>query len=287
MGLFDRGYMRDNRAPRSSGGDAGASGMRMLFTLIGINAGMFFLTLLSPDIMQKLVLTSHGIRSFQIYQLVTSGFLHADFWHFFVNMWGLYMFGGLIAPHIGGKRFLWLYLIGAISGNVLFLLFHWSSPVALLGASGAVFAVLGGAAMFEPERRFFIFPLPMPLRTRTLAICYIILELLMQFSGRMDGVAHLAHLGGILGGYLFLKFLYRNALVWDPFRRKPQRGGAATWQFRGTPEPSPGSDSGPVGARELDALLDKVSRHGINSLSEQELARLRQAREEMRGPRSS
>lgn len=284
MGLFDRSYMRNsgNGGREQTPDDSGQS---MLFTLIMINAVVFLSTLfMPPSMVDALMLSPAGIRQFRIYQLVSAGFLHTDFWHFLVNMWGLYLFGGLITPYLGGKRFLWLYLIGAVSGNLLFLLLNWDSGLSLLGASGAVFAVLVGAALFEPERRFIMFPLPLPVRTRTLAVCYIILEVLMM--GRQDGIAHLAHLGGVLGGYLYLKLLFRSALPWDPFRRKI-RPGETPRRFRVTPEPPPDlRNDGPVGSRELDTLLDKVSRQGINSLSEQELARLRQAREEMRGGRN-
>lgn len=283
MALYDRGYMRN-----SSPGEQAISGMKMIIILIVINVILFLAGNIRPDLADGFLLTPAGVRSGRIYQLVTAGFLHLEFFHLFFNMWGLYLFGGLVAPHIGGRRFLWLYLIGAVSGNLLYLLLNWHSQGGLLGASGAVFAVMVAAALLEPNRQFLVFPLPVPMKTRTLVICYTVLEVILLSSGRMQGIAHLAHLGGAIGGYLYLKLSFGNRLAWDPFRRGP-----ATWrpQFRGgNPEPPPGGGAGsaarpggPVGARELDALLDKVSRYGINSLSEYELARLRQAREEMRG----
>ena len=282
MALYDRGYMRG-----SSPGEQALSGMGMIMVLIAINVVLFLAGNILPGLAEMLLLTPQGIRSGRIYQLVTAGFLHLEFFHLFFNMWGLYLFGGLVAPHIGGRRFLWLYLIGAVSGNLLYLVLNWNSPGGLLGASGAVFAVMVATALLEPNRQFFIIPLPIPMKTRTLVVCYTILEVLLLANNK-DGIAHLAHLGGVIGGYLYMKLLYGNRLAWDPFRRRP-----AAWrpQFRGgAPEPPPvggagnaAQRGGPVGARELDALLDKVSRDGINSLSEYELARLRQAREEMRG----
>ncbi|MBS1371974.1 MAG: rhomboid family intramembrane serine protease [Lentisphaeria bacterium] len=282
MALFDRGYMR-NSAPSGNAAD----GMGMLFVLIVINLVVFLATKFMPDeLLYNLILTPDGIRRGQVYQLVTAGFLHTEFFHFLFNMWGLYIFGGLVAPHIGGRRFLWLYLIGAVSGNVLYLLLNWNSVGGLLGASGAVFAVMVAAALLEPNRQFIIFPLPFPMKTRTLVICYTIIEIVLLSTGRTDGIAHLAHLGGAIGGYLYMRILYGSRLPWDPFRRKP-----AAWrpQFRVNPNPPPsgpqGGAGGPVGSHELDALLDKVSKYGINSLSEYELSRLRRAREEMRGGR--
>lgn len=282
MALYDRGYMRG-----SSPGEQALSGMGMIMVLIAINVVLFLAGNILPGLAEMLLLTPQGIRSGRIYQLVTAGFLHLEFFHLFFNMWGLYLFGGLVAPHIGGRRFLLLYLIGAVTGNLLYLVLNWHSAGGLLGASGAVFAVMVAAALLEPNQQFYIFPLPVPMKTRTLVICYTILEVILLANNK-DGIAHLAHLGGVIGGYLYMKLSFGNRLSWDPFRRKP-----AAWrpQFRsGAPEPPPvgragnaAQSGGPVGARELDALLDKVSRYGINSLSEYELARLRQAREEMRG----
>lgn len=284
MSLFDRGYMRPSR-PESPG-----NGMQTLWALIAINAVMFLLV--APPgsrLYGELCLTIGGIREFRLYQLVTAGFLHAGFGHIFFNMWGLYIFGTLVVPHIGGRRFFWLYLIGAVSGNLLFLLFSLPGHVAgLVGASGAVCAVMMAAAMLEPDRRFIVFLFPVPLKTSTLVIGYTILEIVLELSGAQAGIAHLAHLGGFLGGYLFLKALYGPRLPWDPLRHKLRPG---EWMQPPREETrKPGrfdtrstAKSGPVTSRELDALLDKISRHGINSLSEEELARLRQAREQMRG----
>lgn len=282
MSLFDRGYMRNPYAGAERRDDSGRS---MLFTLILINLGVFLSTLFMPEsLLDTLMLSSGGIRQFKIFQLVTAGFLHVDFWHFFFNMWGLYIFGGLVAPNLGGKRFLWLYLAGAVAGNLLFLILNWYSPVRLLGASGAVFAVMVGAAMFEPNRQFIVFPAPFPVRTRTLVVCYTVLEILLMVSGTQDGIAHLAHLGGVLGGYFYLKALYGSSLPWDPFRHRA-RPREAPRRFSVMSDPPRNFKGGPVGSKELDELLDKVSKYGINSLSEHELARLRQAREEMRGTR--
>ena len=163
MALYDRGYMRG-----SSPGEQAISGMGMIMVLIAINVVLFLAGNILPGLAEMLLLTPQGIRSGRIYQLVTAGFLHLEFFHLFFNMWGLYLFGGLVAPHIGGRRFLWLYLIGAVSGNLLYLVLNWNSPGGLLGASGAVFAVMVATALLEPNRQFFIIPLPIPMKTRTL-----------------------------------------------------------------------------------------------------------------------
>ena len=283
MGLFDRNYMRPSPAftPRRNGDD-------MLWTLIGINVAVFLVSLANPQFAEKLVLTTGGIREFRIYQLVSAAFLHFDIWHLLLNLWGLYLFGKLVTPFLDKWRILWLYLVSAVAGNLLFLVFNWQVPTGLLGASGAVFGVTIAAALVQPDREFVLIFLPFwPLKTKTMVICYTILEILSQLGGN-DGVAHLAHLGGFLGGYLYMKLFSGCPLAWDPFRGRPRIRPETAWrQPDWTRDPGYGSapDAGdrPVTQKELDYLLDKVSNQGINSLSDYEMARLRRAREQMRG----
>ncbi len=285
MGLHNRSYMGTGSGRPYSG--KVDDGKQMLWGLIWANVIVFVLCsrAFMPGLYDLLGLSAEGIRHFKLYQLITAGFVHSGFGHIFFNMWGLWIFGGLAAPRLGGKRFLALYLIGALAGNLLFLLFNWHDSFRLVGASGAVFAVMVAAALLEPNRQFVMIFMPMfPLKTTTLVVVYTVIELLVMTTGTDDGVAHLAHLGGALGGYLFLKMVFGRTLPWDPFRR-----GGIKWNKnpRVEPEPKwqppPAGGGGRVSSHELDALLDKVSRTGINSLSEYELQRLRQAREEMRG----
>ena len=285
MGLYDRGYMYGGR---SSDGDSGRS---VLWGLIAVNAVMFLL--IAPPgsrfFYDLAMICKPG--SFGVYQLLTAGFLHGSFGHILFNMYGLYIFGTLVLPHLGARRFLGLYLAGVLCGNLLFLLVNWGRPGVLLGASGAVCAVMMAAAMLEPDRRFMMLFLPFtPIKTSTLVVCYTILEILMEISGAEGGVAHLAHLGGFVGGYIVVKLLLRGNVAWDPFRRRsgakfnwkgPSGGRNGYYEPPPPPRDVPGSDA-PVSRRELDALLDKISRDGINSLSPEELARLKRAREEMR-----
>lgn len=309
MGLFDRNYMRGT--PRYF---TPSDGMSMIWKLIIANIAVFLLVQLTPGpevqfldgtlgrapskVFEMLALTPGGIRSFHLYQLVTAGFLHEEFWHIALNMWGLYLFGSLIAPHLSGRRILWLYLVSAVSGNLLFLVFNWGTPTMLCGASGAVYGVMMAAAMLEPNRRFMLILLPMfPLKTSTMVICFTILELLQQIGGVGGNIAHLAHLGGFLGGYIYLKMLPGLFLSWDPLKMlKLQRAPKVNFPRRdngfrpneyrssdwGAPRGDFRSDDAPVSQRELDRLLDKISTGGINSLNEEELVTLRRAREQMK-----
>ena len=267
---------------RNSGPDNESNGRGMLWALIIINVVMYLMAYPGGELYNRLAL--HCVRgNFKFLQLVTAGFLHYDFMHILFNMYGLYIFGKLVAPHLSAGRFLALYLAGVLCGNVLFLALNMNTRVSLVGASGAVCAVMMAAAMLEPDQRFLMLFMPFtPIKTSTLIICYTIIEVIMVLTSTQSTVAHLAHLGGFVGGYLLIKVFRRGNVEWDPFRRKRtnywQRSAAENYS---RPEFHTVSGS-PVSRDELDALLDKISREGINSLSPEELARLKQAREEMR-----
>ena len=275
MGLNDRDYMYSGD---SAGADAGG-GMSMLWGLIIVNAVMYLLLAQPGSPAFKMLSMYCWSGDFQFYQLVTAGFLHRDFFHIVFNMYGLYLFGKLVVPHLGGRNFLWLYLVGVLCGNLLFLVTNWHSATSLVGASGAVCAVMMAAAMLEPNRRFLMLFMPFsPIKTSTLVICYTIIEVLTMLWGSDSEVAHLAHLGGFVGGYLLIKLLLRGNVAWDPFRRKR----VINWKTPETNAQTRYDRGAPVSRAELDALLDKISRYGINSLSPEELERLKRAREEMR-----
>ena len=278
MGLYDRDYM-NGYSDRGNG----SGGMGAIWALIIINAVMFLLVA-PPRSWAYSELQLYCLRgNFHIFQLLTAGFLHYNFTHILFNMYGLYIFGKLVAPHLGGRRFLTLYLTGLLCGNALFLALNWNNMIALVGASGAVCAVMMAAAMLEPNQRFMMLFMPFtPIKTSTLIICYTILEVILTLTSAHSSVAHLAHLGGFVGGYLVIKLMLRSNVAWDPFRRKPK----TIWRDYASENRPPRGPSffsdHPVSRNELDALLDKISRDGINSLSPEELARLKQAREEMR-----
>ena len=284
--LDDRDYMRRRPEPENTV----RTGLKCVYALIAINVIAFILTM--------------GQREFAINEL---WFMHGGLSHIIFNMWGLYIFGGIVAPRLGGKAFLGLYLSTGLLGNLVWLAAAWNSPAVLCGASGAVMAVTAAAAVMAPETPMLLLFIPFPIKLRTMAIVFFVLEIVLEITGRQPGVANLVHIVGFIGGYLFIKFFFRRELLWDPlaslggrrgYRPPPNRnsgaGDASGWTYHRRPDREP--DYGPnfstgsnfgfngtrVSQRELDYLLDKISRTGINSLTEQELQRLRQAREEMR-----
>ena len=300
--LDDRDYMRRRPEPENKY----QTGRACVFTLIALNVVMFILTG-SPRSEQILMLSVDGLRSGMFWQLLTAMFMHDGFSHIFFNMWGLYVFGGIVAPRLGGRAFLALYLAAGLAGNILEIAGLWNTPqVFLCGASGAVMGVTAAAAVMAPETPMLLLFIPFPIKLRTMAIVFLALEIVLQLSGGQSYVAHLAHIGGLVAGYAYLKIFFRREILWDPLEsifgsrryRPPKndagKGSSSGWTYRRTPDcgdgfgPNFSTDSNygfngtRVSRRELDYLLDKISRTGINSLTPQELQRLKQAREEMR-----
>jgi membrane associated rhomboid family serine protease len=279
MGIYDRQYMYQSQTEKSSG-------KSVIWYLIAINA-LIYLFIAPPGSRIFAQLACWGWKAsdnFHIYQLLTSGFLHGGFSHILFNMYGLYLFGSIAAPILGEKRFLTCYLAGIIAGSLAFCVLD--NAYYLVGASGGVCAVTVAAAMLEPSRKFFIIFMPFtPIKITTMVICYTVIDVLMALD-RSSNVSNLAHLAGFVAGYAAMKLIASKDILWDPFKSNKQREEKKTFH---TSEPkqeksaSSADNDGPVSNAELDALLDKVSHHGINSLSEYEIARLRRAREEMRG----
>jgi len=266
-----------------------------VYILIAINAIVFLTIPSNLNLYNLLALSPIGIKAGMYWQIVTSMFLHANFPHILFNMWGLYLFGTLVAPHLKAARFLTMYFISGICGSLLWLAFNWSTPIGAVGASGALFGVLIVTAMLEPNREFIMLFFPFPMKTKTLVAVYTVIEIIMLIN-QADGIAHLAHLGGIIGGYLYIELFCRHLIAWEPLgflfpkRRFGEQRSNHGWTIKTTPLKFKTKDfnfeekdqSVPVSQKELDYLLDKVSRTGINSLTESEMATLRRAREQMR-----
>lgn len=290
--LSDRNYMSQSK----NTGDA-IGGIKMVFTIIAVNVAFFLF--ISPDtnLYHDMTLTSNGFRNMQFWTPLTAMFLHGGFSHLFLNMWGLYLFGTIIAPILGGKRFLTLYLISGFSGNLLWLLFNWSSSSGVVGASGALFGIMLATAMLYPDKEFMLIFLPVPMKTKTLVVVYAIVEIMSEFSA-IDNIAHLAHLGGFIGGYIYIKFIFGNSTPWDLFgfllpNKNPRDKIPHGWSFSGGSndiQPDTSNDFEKhldntelkVSQAELDQILNKISFSGINSLSDAEMATLKKAREQMR-----
>ncbi len=160
-----------------------------------------------------------GLAGFLPWQLVTYGFLHGSLLHLLVNMLALYMFGSDIERVFGQQRYLAYYLACVVTAAVAQLLVSATSgspPYPTLGASGGVFGVLLAFALYFPRRTvMLIFP-PIPMPAWLFVTLYGVVELYLGITGTQAGVAHFAHLGGMLGGYAMIRYWRRR----PPFRRR-------------------------------------------------------------------
>ena len=146
--------------------------------------------------------------NFAPYQVVTYAFLHGSIMHLFFNMLGLWMFGSELERVWGPKRFLQFYVASllAAAGMQLVVNMLLGSPFPTVGASGALFGLLLAFGMMFPNRVIMpLFP-PIPMKARTFVMVFGGLELVLGVTGTQSGVAHFAHLGGMLGGYLMIRY---------------------------------------------------------------------------------
>ena len=202
-------------------------------------------------------------------------FVHAGLLHLFTNMLMLYVFGTPVESRMGSRNFILYYLYCGVGAAVFSLLLAGIMPVgAFVGASGAVLGVAVAFAYFWPDAELVVFPIPVPIKARTLVLGLVALDVIASRLWPNDGIAHLAHVGGALFGFFFFKvqsFSHRSPL--EPARTVErvvmvQSGSAEPEQLTPvTPmRPRRDLDSDPVTA-EVDRVLDKISQRGISSLT--------------------
>lgn len=151
---------------------------------------------------------------FRPWQLVTYAFLHQGWMHIFFNMFALYMFGRSLEEVWGASRFVTYYLVCVVAaGATQLAVQHGTGEIyETIGASGGVFGVLLAFAMYFPQQRLILLPVPIPLPAWLFVTLYGVLELVFGVTGVEAGVAHFAHLGGMLGGaVMLLYFRQRDA----------------------------------------------------------------------------
>ena len=149
---------------------------------------------------------------FHSWQVVTYMFMHADFSHLFFNMFALWMFGRTLEYDLGSKRFLTYYMACGIGAALIQMLICWleGSAFSTVGASGAVFGILLAFGMLHPNNIIMLMFPPIPLKAKWFVVIYGLIELMAGVSGRMDNIAHFAHLGGMIWGYLLLLYWKRT-----------------------------------------------------------------------------
>lgn len=233
----------------------------------GPNVGNFTYYLgLRPDFLQN----------FYIWQVVTYMFLHGGVFHIFINMLLLWIFGSEVEGTWGSRAFLKYYLICGIGAGVIQALFNtfiFPSNNIIVGASGAIYGLLLAFALIDPEREItflLLLVLPIRMKAKYLAMLFAGFALFAGlFSGDGDNVAHFAHLGGMLVGYLYLKVDWRTEAIGNWFQRKRASRDIVRQAKRRQQE---------MRLREtVDEILDKINEVGYANLTDEEKAILKRA----------
>ena len=216
--------------------------------LLAINGLMFLASIVlggrGIDLESILGLHFFKATDFALYQLVTYMFMHGGFTHLFFNMFALYMFGGLLERIWGAKRFLIYYFVSGIGAGLLQEVVQYVDFVqsgmatyatvniptigimpmgeflnqwTTVGASGAVFAILLAFGMSFPNDKMFVFPLPFPIKAKFFVVGYAVIELFLGVSNAQDGIAHFAHLGGMLFGLVMILYWRKKRKIGGPY----------------------------------------------------------------------
>lgn len=296
--------------------------------LIIINVLMFFALQVGErwglDLNEMLGLHFIKAPNFHFYQLFTYMFMHANLAHIFFNMFALWMFGRVMENVWGPRRYLLFYLLCGIGAGVMqevaqtatyyieglnnfqmitdgvnqMSMEAYLSQWTTIGASGACYAILLGFGMTFPNERILLLIPPIPLKAKYFVIAYIVIELVSAFGSQGDSVAHFAHLGGMLFGWLIIRYWRHqdgrkknNFTSWEEYN--PQ-GEAFADRMRGKWNEVFGKkkdddrnndfedrrDDYDYNARkkasqeEIDRLLEKIKRSGYDSLTEEEKRKL-------------
>jgi membrane associated rhomboid family serine protease len=287
MGLYDREYIRIG--PRSGSSLGSLRFISFNSWIIIVNVAVFVVQAFLPKYLTPFgpmdvvgiyghFSTAQGFFHYEVWRLVTFQFLHANVTHLFFNMFGLWVFGGMVESYLGFKRYGAFYLVCGICGGLMYLLLnilgHLIGPVPgllvnnpatpLVGASAGVFGVIVACAFIAPNAIVqLIFP-PIPLKMRTMAYGYVAIAAGSLILGSSNAGGEAAHLGGAIAGYFFVRnaHLLRDFFdVFDDSRRG--KGGRRAG----------------VDPLEVDRILDKVHTRGLGSLNEAERATLRRSTE--------
>lgn len=272
------------------------------------------------DLTQLLGLHFFLASDFHFYQFFTYMFLHGGFTHIFFNMFALWMFGAVIERVWGPRKFIFYYICCGVgagvaqelvqyvnysieglaayqyvnAGGVQMTTDAYINLWTTIGASGAVYAILLAFGMIFPNERLFIIPFPFPIKAKWLVAGYIVIELFSAMSGPGDGVAHMAHLGGMLFGFLLIRYWQKHPDSSQRFgrsrgqeffesmkRRYDQRQRnqhntrmqAEEMQRRRETDQEYNARQR-QNQEEVDAILDKIRKSGYDSLTKEEKKKL-------------
>lgn len=200
--------------------------------LVAINILMFIATLVNENFMvANFAMFYPASPFFKPWQILTHMFMHGGFWHIFFNMYSLLMFGSILERSLGPKKFLIFYFVTGLGAAALHTGVEWMQArvfiangavnayqallmTPTLGASGAIYGVLIGFAMLYPQARLMLIFPPIPVKAKWLVVIFAVIELFSGINGIQDGVAHFAHLGGMLFGWLLIRWWRKHGKLY-------------------------------------------------------------------------
>ncbi len=290
--LYDRPYMREPAArhwPVLSATGILLAVNLVVFVFQNINA-----VYLRWPVEAQLALSRQGLESGKIWQLFTFQFLHLGSWHFIGNAIGLFFLGRALEATLGKARLFEVYFGSSFLGGVLQAVLALVAPryfgLPTMGASAGVCGLLACFALLERDRTF-LFMFLLPIRAWHLLLFTLAVSVFFVLVPSEPGVAHAAHLGGLLGGMAYVHWIVRTErrlFDWRPAPHPVERCGelvrAQRREARLRGHPEPGEEELPPGefiSREVDPILDKISAHGLQSLTERERRILEKARARM------
>jgi len=235
------------------------------------NVVVFILTFLNSNlayiIYEQFALSAQGVLGeFKIWQLFTYMFIHdnSGIWHIFFNMFILWMFGSELEHTWGSKEFLKYYFLTGIGGGIFNLLLSGAPTV---GASAAVYGVMVAYALAYPDRLVYIYFL-FPVKVKYLMGFLTLLSFFSTFGASGDRIAHAAHLGGIVVGFVYLKYWTIYFKVKNFFRSQISSSGGTSSHLKYTS--SNKDNKTEFYRKKIDELLDKINKVGYLNLSEEE-----------------
>ena len=257
--------------PRYRLGFNGGNITRAVKYLLIANGMVFFIQMLfySEFISWFGLFPQEIYKKFYIWQLFSYMFLHGDFVHILLNMFILWMFGCEVERYWGFTDFLKYYFICGVGAGLFHVILHPGSLTPVIGASGAIYGILAAFAIFFPNRRIMMFPFFITLKAKHWVLIFLAINLLFGIAGRPDGIAHFAHLGGMLVGFIYLKYGQKISNIGEYITSKNEERKLFSLNQKKRKLQKLRND--------VDAILDKINEVGYENLTDDEKKTLKQA----------
>ena len=298
--LDDRSYMQSPYHPQTK--------FSAVVILIVICAGVFLLQIFTQPSSSFLVnsvwgqyfyLSQIGVSRGFLWQLITFQFIHGSFLHLLFNCWALYLFGRSIEESQGKAGFFRVYFLSGVAGGFLHVIIAWglngnSVPMLMVGASAGVYGLIAVFARLWPDTPLTMFPIPITIKVKHLFFILLAIAGLGLILSRGSGVSHAGHFGGAIAGLLYVYFAIEGKKMSFAMSSRPSlskvrqvhpasKVGSVLKRVSRSSKNSSSLTEEEFITRKVDPILEKISAHGIHSLTESERKILESARSRLKG----